>query len=65
MRVTELAIHRLLALPARTYQADNVGRLLAGVCEWTHGTGHQTIRPFAEIDCHLPTPKSPPLRSTR
>lgn len=54
---TQVAIHRLLALPARTYQADNVGQLLGGVCDWTHGTGHETIRPFAEIECHLPTPR--------
>ena len=56
---TELAIHRLLALPARTYQADDFGRLLGGRCIWTHGTGHDTIRPFAEILCHLPTPRHP------
>lgn len=65
---TQVAIHRLLALPARTYQADDVGQLLGGVCDWTHGTGHETIRPFAEIECHLPTPDtltSPRRRSLR
>jgi hypothetical protein len=54
---TKLAIHRLLALPARTYQARDFGRLLGGACDWEHGTGHETIRPFAEIMCHLPTPQ--------
>jgi hypothetical protein len=56
---TELAIHRLLALPARTYQGRDFGRLLGGKCDWIHGTGHETIRPFAEILCHLPTPRHP------
>ena len=56
---TARAIHRLLALPAATYQADNVGHLLGGICDWIHGTGRETIRPFAEILCHLPTPQHP------
>jgi hypothetical protein len=56
---TRLAIHRLLALPARTYQADDVGPLLGGLCDWEHGSRHETIRPFAEITCHLPTPQHP------
>jgi hypothetical protein len=56
---TAVAIHRLLALPARTYQGHEFGRLLGGKCDWTHGTGQETIRPFAEIRCHLPTPRHP------
>ena len=56
---TKLTIHRLLALPTRIYQADNAGHLLGGGCDWDHGSGHETIRPFAEIVCHLPTPRHP------
>ncbi|HEY2258645.1 MAG TPA: hypothetical protein VGH45_02970 [Solirubrobacteraceae bacterium] len=56
---TKLAIHRLLALPARTYQGRNFSRLLGGKCDWEHGSRNETIRPFAEITCHLPTPRHP------
>ena len=54
---TKLAIHRLLALPARTYPARNFGRLRGGARDWEHGSRHETIRPFAGINCHLPTPR--------
>ena len=54
---THHAIHRLLALPARTYQGRDVGRLLGGVCQWTQTTDHETIRPFQAIMCRLPTPR--------
>jgi hypothetical protein len=54
---TELAIHRLLALPVRTYQGRDVARLLGGVCSWFHGIGQETIQPFAQIQCPLPTPR--------
>jgi hypothetical protein len=56
---TKLAIHRLLALPARTYQGYGSRRLLGGMCAWEHGSRHETIRPFAEITCQLPTPRHP------
>ena len=56
---TAVAIHRLLALPERTYQGRNFARLLGGTCVWIHGTGHETIQPFALILCHLPTPRHP------
>ena len=56
---THVAIHRLLALPARAYQGRDVGRLLGGLCQWTDGDHHERIRPFAEIMCHLPTPRHP------
>lgn len=52
-----LAIHRLLALPARTYPGRDVGRLVGGVCNWAQTTDHETIRPFQDIMCHLPTPR--------
>jgi hypothetical protein len=61
-RFTKLAIHRLLALPARTYQGRNFARLLGGICGWAHGSRHKTIRPFALIRCHLPTPRHPHIR---
>jgi hypothetical protein len=56
---THLAIHRLLALSARTYHGRDAGRLLGGACDWTEGAHHERIRPFAEITCHLPTPQHP------
>jgi len=56
---TKLAIRRLLALPARTYQARNFARLLGGKCDWEHGSRHETIRPFAQITCHLPVRRHP------
>jgi hypothetical protein len=61
---TKLAIHRLLALPARTYQPDVVAHLLGGVCGWFRGTGHETIRPFVGIQCFLPTPQRPHVTVT-
>jgi hypothetical protein len=56
---TKLAIHRLLALPKRSYQGRNTGFLLGGACSWTHGTGQETIQPFASILCRLPLPEDP------
>jgi hypothetical protein len=53
------AIHRLLALPPRTYAGRDVGRLLGGICHWDAISRHETIRPFALIVCHLPTPSHP------
>ena len=53
------AVLKLLAEPARAYKGRGVGRLLGGLCDWTLGSGHETIRPFAEITCHLPTPRHP------
>jgi hypothetical protein len=60
---TKLAIHQLLALPARTYEGNGAGQLLGGLCDWTHGTGHETIQPFALITCFLPTPRHPHIAS--
>ena len=53
------ALHRLLALPPRTYAGRDVGRLLGGLCHWDATSRHETIRPFALIVCHLPTPDHP------
>jgi hypothetical protein len=38
---THLAIHRLLALSARTYHGRDAGRLLGGACDWTEGAHHE------------------------
>ena len=59
MRIHELTIQRLLALPTRTYHDRDFARLLGGKCGWEHGSRLETIRPFAEISCHLPTPQHP------
>ena len=56
---TSRAIHRLLALPERAYEGRLIGVLLGGGCLWARGRGHEKIRPFAAITCHLPTPRHP------
>lgn len=56
---TARAIHRLLALPERTYQGRPAAFLLGGTCLLAHGRGQETIQPFAAITCHLPTPRRP------
>src|ERR1700722_18973177 len=53
------AIRRRLPLPQRSYAGRDVGRLLGGLCDWDTTSRHETIRPFAEIVCHLPTPRHP------
>jgi hypothetical protein len=53
---TALVIHRLLALPKRSYQGRDPAFLLGGACGWIHRTGQETIQPFAVILCRLPIP---------
>ena len=51
---THAAIRKLLALAPRTYQRRDAGHLEGGLCDWSLGSGHETIRPFQHITCHLP-----------
>jgi hypothetical protein len=51
---THASIKKLLALPPRTYQHRDTARLAGGVCDWSVGSGHETIKPFQRITCHLP-----------
>ena len=51
---THAAIKKLLALPPRTYRQRDAGHLEGGLCDWSLGSGHETIQPFQHIRCHLP-----------
>lgn len=50
-------VHRLLALPERTYEGRDTGHLFGGLCAWDTGSGGEQLRPFHTIQCHLPARK--------
>jgi hypothetical protein len=46
-------VHRLLALPERTYAGRDGGRLFGGLCTWETGSRGEQVQPFHVILCVL------------
>jgi hypothetical protein len=51
---TRASVHKLLALPAPTYERGHSDGLLGGLCQWGKGSSTERITPFQHIVCLLP-----------